>query len=67
MIPGKLQKKKDDEAPADQENAMKKGTAMIHGGTMGMGRNQPSSDKCSGDPDLNINTAMQMMAQPLRF
>ena len=61
----KQPKKKDDEAHADQKNARKKGKAVIPGGTMGAGRNQLSSD--SGDPDLNIDTAMQMTTQPLRF
>ena len=65
MMPQKLQKKKDDEALADQKNARKKGKAVITGGTMGTGRDHPFSD--SGDPDLDIDWAMQMMAQPLMF
>ena len=65
MMPQKQQKKKDDKAPADKKNARKKGNALIPGGTVGTGRSQLSSDSCN--PDLDIDTAMQMTAQPLRF
>ena len=65
MMPRKQPKKKEDEAHADQKNARKKGKAVIPGGTVGTGRDQPYSD--SGDPDLDIDRAMQMMAKLLRF
>ena len=65
MMPRKSSKKKDDEGHAELKNVKKKGNAMVAGGTVGMGREQPSSD--SGNPDLDIDRAMQMKAQPLRF
>ena len=38
---------------------------MVAGGTVRMGHHKPSSD--SGDPELDINKAMKMKAQPLKF
>ena len=38
---------------------------MVAGGTVGKGRHEPSSD--SGDPDLDINRAMEMKAKQLKF
>ena len=64
MMPRNPAKKKDDEAHAEQKN-VKKGKAMVAGGTVGTGQEQLSSD--SGDPDLDIDRAMQLTAKPLRF
>ena len=65
MMPHKTQKKKDDDHHDDQKNPKKKGKAVIPNGTVGMGQGQPSSD--SGHPELDIDSAMQMMAKPLRL
>ena len=65
MMQRKSTKKKEDEAHAEEKNVKKKGKATVAGGTMGRGREPPSSD--SGDPDLDIDRAMQMKAKPLRF
>ena len=58
-MPRKSSNKKDDEAHAEPKNVKKKGKAMV------AGRTQPSSD--SGNPDIDIERAMHMKAQPLRF
>ena len=65
MMPRKSQKKKEDEAPAEEKKVRKKGRDMIAGGTVGTGHHEPSSD--SGDPDFDINRAMVMNAKQLRF
>ena len=38
---------------------------MVAGGTMGTGRQEPSSD--SGNPDLDLDRAMVMKAKLLKF
>ena len=65
MMPCKMQKKKDDDHHDDHKNPKKKSKAVIPGGTVGMAQGQPSSD--SGDPELDIDSAMQMMAKPLKL
>ena len=65
MMPRKTQKKKEDEAPADEKKVRKKGKVSVAGGTVGTGRHEPSSD--SGNTDLDINRAMMMKAKPLKF
>ena len=64
MMPRKNPKKKDNEVPADGKKVRKKGKAMVAGGTVGTGHHEPSSD--SDDPDLDIDRAMEMKAQPLK-
>ena len=59
----KKQAKKDDDND-DQKNPTKKGKTLIPGGTLGMGRGQPSD---SGDLELDIDSAMLMKAKPLKF
>ena len=44
---------------------MKNGKATVADRTVRTGREQPSLD--SGDPDLDIDRAMQMKAKPLMF
>ena len=63
MPPKKLKKK--DDAPANEKKVRKKGKTMVAGGTMGTGCYEPSSD--SGHPELDIDRAMEMKAQPLKF
>ena len=63
-MPPKNPKKKD-HASAYEKKVRKKGKTMVAGGSVGMGHHEPSSD--SGDPELDINRAIQMKAQPLKF
>ena len=63
MMSRKQPIKKDDDHHDDQKNAKKKGKAVIPGGIVGTGQDQPSSD--SGDPELDIDRAMQMTARKL--
>ena len=60
-----MQKKKENDHHDDQKNPKKKGKAIIPGGTVGTGIGQSSSD--SGDPQLDIDSAMQMTAKLLKF
>ena len=64
MIPHKQPKKKDDDHDG-QQNPKKNGKSVIPGGTVRMGRGQPELD--SGNPDLDIDSAMLMKAKPLKF
>ena len=65
MMPRKTQKKKEDDHHDEQKNPKKKGKAVIPGGSVGMGRGQPSSD--SGDPELDIDSAIMMKVKLLKF
>ena len=50
---------------ADAKKVRKKGKAKVAGGSVGMGRHEPSSD--SWDPELDIDRAMQIKVKPLQF
>ena len=63
-MPPKKPKKKD-HASADEKKVRKKSKPMVAGGYVGTGHHEPSSDR--GDPDLDIDRAMTMKAQPLKF
>ena len=62
QMPTKKQKKSKD---ADEKKVRKKGKAMVAGGSIGTGHQEPSSD--SGDPELDIDRAMMMKAKPHEF
>ena len=61
-MPPKKQKNSKD---AEEKKVRKKGKAMVAGGTVGMGHQEPFSD--SGDLELDINRAMMMKAHLLKF
>ena len=64
-MPPKNPKKSKDHADADEKKGKKKGKTKVAGGTVPRGHQELSSD--SGEPDLDIERAMQMKAQPLKF
>ena len=61
-MPPKTQKKSKD---ADERKVRKKGKAIIPGGTVGTGCQEPSSD--SRDPELDIDRAMMMKAHTVNY
>ena len=62
MTPKKPKEK--DHASAEKK-VRKKCKTMVARGSVGIGHHEPSSD--SGDPELDIDRAMQMKALPLKF